>query len=150
MASSRVDCIRRRARSAALAAPTTSRSSFLAIALSAAKARSADSCTRSTAIRSRSNAGSSRTRATGSAPKRARRPAAIVPESSELIDAFCDQVWLQNGLAASSLASYRRDLAAWAAWLDRRGGTLLAAQRADVDAFLADQFRAKAKATSVS
>jgi integrase/recombinase XerD len=73
-----------------------------------------------------------------------------VPGSSELIDAFCDQVWLQDGLAASSLASYRRDLTAWASWLDRRGRTLLAAQRVDVDAFLADQFRAKAKATSVA
>jgi integrase/recombinase XerD len=73
-----------------------------------------------------------------------------VPESSELIDAFCDQVWLQDGLAASSLASYRRDLAAWATWLERRGRTLLGAQRADVDAYLADQFRGKAKATSVS
>ena len=73
-----------------------------------------------------------------------------MPESSELIDAFCDQVWLQDGLAASSLASYRRDLAAWATWLGRRGRTLLAAQRTDVDAYLADQFRGKAKATSVS
>ena len=73
-----------------------------------------------------------------------------MPGSTELIDAFCDQVWLQDGLAASSLASYRRDLTKFAAWLDRRGRTLLAAQRADVDAFLADQFRAKAKATSVS
>jgi integrase/recombinase XerD len=73
-----------------------------------------------------------------------------VPEASELIDAFCDQVWLQDGLAASSLASYRRDLSAWATWLGHRGRTLLAAQRADVDAYLADQFRAKAKATSVS
>jgi len=73
-----------------------------------------------------------------------------VPESNELIDAFCDQVWLQDGLAASSLASYRRDLARWAAWLEHRGRTLLAAQRADVDAFLADEFRGKAKATSVS
>ena len=71
-------------------------------------------------------------------------------ESSELIDAFCDQVWLQDGLAASSLASYRSDLAAWAVWLERRDRTLLGAQRADIDAYLADQFRAKAKATSVS
>jgi len=73
-----------------------------------------------------------------------------VPGSSELIDTFCDQVWLQDGLAASSLASYRRDLAAWSSWLGKRGGTLLTAQRADVDAYVADQFRAKAKATSVS
>lgn len=70
--------------------------------------------------------------------------------ASELIDAFCDQVWLQDGLAPSSLASYRRDLNQWAVWLEPRGKTLLTAQRTDVDAFLADQFRAKAKATSIA
>jgi len=68
--------------------------------------------------------------------------------SAELIDAFCDQVWLQDGLAASSLSSYRRDLQAWTAWLGTRG--LLEADRGDVEGWLADQFRAKAKATSVS
>ena len=72
------------------------------------------------------------------------------PSYAELIDAFCDQVWLQDGLAASSLSSYRRDLTAWAGWLDRRGSYLLAAQRTDVEAFLADQFRSKAKATSIA
>jgi integrase/recombinase XerD len=69
-------------------------------------------------------------------------------DSADLIDAFCDQVWLQDGLAASSLSSYRRDLNAWAAWLGARG--LLEADRGDVEGWLADQFRAKAKATSVS
>jgi integrase/recombinase XerD len=65
-----------------------------------------------------------------------------------LIDAFCDQLWLQDGLAPASLASYRRDLVAWAAWLGKRG--LLAADRGDVEAWLAGQFRAKAKATSIA
>jgi integrase/recombinase XerD len=69
---------------------------------------------------------------------------------ADLIDAFCDLVWLQDGLAASSLASYRRDLTQWAAWLARRGGVLLSAQRTDVEAFLADQYRAKAKASSIA
>ncbi len=70
--------------------------------------------------------------------------------ANELIDAFCDQVWLQDGLAASSLASYRRDLTAWADWLARHGGKdLLDAARGDVEAFLAAQFRARAKATSI-
>ncbi len=73
-----------------------------------------------------------------------------MPTSAELIDTFCDQVWLQDGLAASSLASYRRDLTAWAAWLARRGTPLLAAGRADVEAFLGEQFRSKAKATSIA
>jgi integrase/recombinase XerD len=73
-----------------------------------------------------------------------------MPTPAELIDAFCDQVWLQDGLAQSSLSSYRRDLGQWAAWLERRGRSLLQAQRIDVEAFLADQFRAKAKATSIA
>ncbi len=66
----------------------------------------------------------------------------------ELIDVFCDQLWLADGLAATSLASYRRDLAAWSAWLGKRG--LLTATRADVEGWLADQFHKKAKATSVA
>jgi len=69
---------------------------------------------------------------------------------STLIDAFCDQLWLQDGLAAATLASYRRDLAGWRDWLARRGGALLAAGRGDFDQWLADQFGAKAKATSVA
>ena len=66
--------------------------------------------------------------------------------AAELIDAFCDQVWLQDGLAASSLASYRRDLATWSAWLERHAHkSLLTAERTDVEAFLAAQFQKKAK-----
>ena len=67
-----------------------------------------------------------------------------------LIDAFCDQLWLQDGLAQASLASYRRDLAGWHAWLARRGRSLLDVGRGDLEQWLADQFAAKAKATSVA
>src|SRR6478735_2883113 len=73
-----------------------------------------------------------------------------MPDDASLIDAFCDQLWLQDGLAQSSLSSYRRDLGQWAAWLERRGRSLLQAERTDVEAFLADQFRGKAKATSIA
>ncbi|MFO1323108.1 MAG: site-specific tyrosine recombinase XerD [Burkholderiales bacterium] len=68
--------------------------------------------------------------------------------NAELIDAFCDQLWLQDGLAPASLASYRRDLVAWSAWLGAR--SLLAADRSDVESWLADQYRAKAKSASVA
>ena len=33
------------------------------------------------------------------------------------IDAFCDALWLEDGLAKTSLASYRSDLAHLARWL---------------------------------
>jgi len=71
-------------------------------------------------------------------------------DATVLIDAFCDQVWLQDGLAQASLASYRRDLVAWAAWLDARAGAPLAATRADVEQWLADQFHLHAKAASIA
>jgi integrase/recombinase XerD len=67
-----------------------------------------------------------------------------------LIDAFCDQLWLQDGLARTSLESYRRDLARWSAWLARHARGLLDATRNDVETFLADEFRARSKATSIA
>ncbi|HVR94924.1 MAG TPA: site-specific integrase, partial [Casimicrobiaceae bacterium] len=77
-----------------------------------------------------------------------------MPNSSALIDAFCDQVWLQDGLAASSLGSYRRDLMAWARWLEddksRSAKSLLGANRGDVEAFLAAQFQTGAKSSSIN
>jgi integrase/recombinase XerD len=71
-------------------------------------------------------------------------------DAATLIDVFCDQVWLQDGLAANSLASYLGDLELWAGWLARTAHkTLLTAERGDVEAFLASQFRANAKASSI-
>lgn len=72
------------------------------------------------------------------------------PDADALIDAFCDQVWLQDGLAQTSLASYRRDLRGWSGWLAQHAVPILRAERLHVEQWLADQFRAKAKATSVA
>jgi integrase/recombinase XerD len=70
--------------------------------------------------------------------------------SNALIDAFCDTLWLQDGLAAASIESYRRDLVAWSDWLEHRGKALLGADRGDLEHWLADQFAGKAKSTSVA
>jgi integrase/recombinase XerD len=72
------------------------------------------------------------------------------PSDAALIDAFCDQLWLRDGLAAASLASYRRDLEAWRTWLSHQDKRLNQADRGDLERWLAAQFRAKAKATSVA
>jgi integrase/recombinase XerD len=78
--------------------------------------------------------------------------APTMPTDAEIatIDEFCDQVWLEHGLASTSLASYRQDLRQWAGWLSRRGRTLLSAGRADVEAFIGAQFAAGAKITSIN
>jgi len=77
-------------------------------------------------------------------------PPALDPAAAALIDAFCDQLWLQDGLAATSLASYRHDVAQFASWLDARGASLPGTRRTDVEAWLAEQFRGRAKATSIA
>lgn len=35
----------------------------------------------------------------------------------QLIEQFCDSLWLEDGLSANTLESYRRDLMQWAQWL---------------------------------
>jgi integrase/recombinase XerD len=74
-----------------------------------------------------------------------------VDTSRDLIDEFCDALWLEDGLARNTLDSYRRDLRQFAGWLERQGGkSLLAASHADLLAFLAHQVRRRLKASTTS
>ena len=45
------------------------------------------------------------------------------------IDAFCDAVWLEDGLSRASLASYRSDLGRFARWLAGQNQNLLQADQ---------------------
>lgn len=45
------------------------------------------------------------------------KKAALSAVNSQLIDAFCDALWLEDGLSANTLASYRNDLKGFALWL---------------------------------
>ncbi|THF61579.1 site-specific tyrosine recombinase XerD [Pseudothauera rhizosphaerae] len=58
-------------------------------------------------------------------------------ERAEL-DAFCDAMWLEHGLARNTLAGYRSDLALFAVWLAERGSRLPTATHAELSAYLAD------------
>ena len=63
-----------------------------------------------------------------------------------LIDRFCDQLWLEDGLSQNTLSAYRRDLAGFAAWLkEARSRELVQAEPADLDAYLAHRFATRAK-----
>jgi len=44
----------------------------------------------------------------------------------QLVDAFCEALWLEDGLARNTLDAYRRDLTLYAGWLEREGGPALA------------------------
>lgn len=71
--------------------------------------------------------------------------------SASAIDAFCDALWLEDGLSRNTLDSYRRDLRQFAHWLEsQRGGALLGADQTLIQDYLAHKFRAKARASSAA
>lgn len=51
------------------------------------------------------------------------------------IDAFCETLWLQDGLAQNTLTAYRSDLLACAKWLSARGTRLSLATSTDLQAY---------------
>lgn len=66
------------------------------------------------------------------------------------IDAFCDALWLEDGLAKTTLDSYRSDLKQFAGWLEQeQRGTLLQAGESTLAGFIALLARGK-RATSQS
>ena len=73
-----------------------------------------------------------------------RSPSLAAPE----IEAFLERAWSEQGLSRNTLSSYRTDLAAFARWLEARGGTLDTARRDQVFAYLAERSGASYAARS--
>ena len=56
--------------------------------------------------------------------------------SAEIVDRFADALWIEDGLAASTLAAYRRDLTLYAEWLAKaQGRTITETSEADLLAY---------------
>ena len=70
---------------------------------------------------------------------------------AELLDQFCDTLWLEDGLSRNTLDSYRRDINKFIAWcLSERRNSLLHITHADIQGYLADQMNQhKAKSSSM-
>jgi integrase/recombinase XerD len=72
-------------------------------------------------------------------------------EADALLDEFCDQLWLQDGLSRRTLEAYRRDLRQLALWLrEARSRSLFEATRTDLEAFLAWRHRQRVGARSTA
>lgn len=72
-------------------------------------------------------------------------------ENTDLIDRFCDRLWLEDGLSQNTLAAYRRDLGAFQSWLDKdRASNLVSATSSDIDAYLAHRFATHAKPSTAA
>ncbi|MBI1887237.1 MAG: site-specific tyrosine recombinase XerD [Nitrosomonadales bacterium] len=58
--------------------------------------------------------------------------------NADLLDEFCDNLWLEDGLSRNTLDSYRRDLTKFALWLEQQRGTsILQATHGDIQGYLA-------------
>ncbi len=68
-------------------------------------------------------------------------------ENQSAIDAFCDTLWLEDGLAKNSLEAYRRDMKLFASWLQTKCGKVLYQAVADD---LSAYFSAKHEATKAT
>lgn len=82
---------------------------------------------------------------------RGRRALTPAVGADPVVDAFCDTLWLEDGLARNTLDAYRRDLRLFAVWLAKeRASTLLDATQADLLAYLAHRFQQRTKASSAA
>jgi integrase/recombinase XerD len=72
--------------------------------------------------------------------------------NTDLLDEFCDTLWLEDGLSRNTLDSYRRDLNKFAAWLEKqRDVAILQTTHGDIQGYLAYLFvTLKAKSSSTS
>lgn len=62
-------------------------------------------------------------------------------EDAALLDQFCDNLWLEDGLARNTLAAYRSDLSQFAGWLAGIGASLVAVDEPRIKAYLAELHR---------
>lgn len=63
------------------------------------------------------------------------------PQSQEMIDAFIDHLWLEDGLSKNTLVSYRLDLEAFAEWVAKTDKKdLNQVTQADIQQYLAVRF----------
>lgn len=69
-------------------------------------------------------------------------------DEAALIESFTDALWLEDGLAAPSLAAYRRDLELLARWLAAEGRSLLRAGEADLLGYIAARHAASRASTA--
>ncbi|MFZ5503641.1 MAG: site-specific tyrosine recombinase XerD [Pseudomonadota bacterium] len=73
--------------------------------------------------------------------------------NADLLDEFCDNLWLEDGLSRNTLDSYRRDLAKFAGWLEKqqRDTSILHTTHGDIQGYLAQLvIRQNAKPSSTA
>jgi integrase/recombinase XerD len=64
----------------------------------------------------------------------------LTPQHQEALDRFIDHLWLEDGLSKNTLVSYRLDITGFADWLEKQSISLMQANEADIQHYLAARF----------
>ena len=60
--------------------------------------------------------------------------------SEQIIEQFCDQIWMEQGLSDATLSSYRSDLKLFNQWLHKQGKELVNISGFDIQQYLAERY----------
>ncbi len=69
---------------------------------------------------------------------------------ADVIDAFLDSSWAEQGLARSTMQAYRSDLSGFSRWLKAQGNNLCTAGGEDIQMYLASRLQKGTRASSVA
>ncbi len=78
------------------------------------------------------------------------RYSAHAMSDAALVDQFCDHLWLVDGLAKASISSYRSDLLRFGQWCAKNNLEIPAAQKSDLERFIAQNLQAEASPRSLN
>ncbi|HEX9810933.1 MAG TPA: site-specific tyrosine recombinase XerD [Burkholderiales bacterium] len=70
--------------------------------------------------------------------------------TDDLIDRFCDALWLEHGLSPHTISAYRSDLIRFSRYLRANRRSLLQVTRAEVGGYLAHRYRSRARASTAA
>ncbi len=74
----------------------------------------------------------------------------LTMSDADVIDAFLDSSWAEQGLARSTMQAYRSDLSGFSRWLKVKGSDLCAAGGEDIQMYLASRLQKGTRASSVA
>jgi len=70
--------------------------------------------------------------------------------NENIIDKYCDSIWIEKGLSKNTITSYSLDLKGLQSWLQSNNKNLISCSESDLNSFLATKFDNGISASSIT
>ena len=70
--------------------------------------------------------------------------------NENIIDKYCDSIWVEKGLSKNTISSYSSDLKHLKIWLEDKGKSLINCEESDLNSYLAAKFDNSISASSIN